>query len=310
MSRSKRVAVGGGGQAEVLVELGRHQQLPHLLADSRQLRRIEGGHLGVLVEQLLQAGHLVIGVGAGHRREKVVDDGGVGPTLGLGPLARVVDDEGVDERDVAQGHVGEAAGGQAHPLAGQPFERPVLARVHDGVGAPYLVEPPVEAQVVVGRRQVRRVVHGHRLLAEAPGRLHGHQHPAEIEAGEDQVAAARIPVDRPGGVAPGRLHRRPHAGVHPRPPGPVDVSRQAARGYLQLGRRQGVVLVGEGVDQLGHEGVAAGRDPVDPVAGGGEGGEQGQDRRRGVEGDGVADPAAPGRVGGQHDGHPPLGRRG
>ena len=80
------------------MELGRDQQLPHLFPDGRQLRRIEGGHLGVLVEELLEPGHVVVGVGPGHRRQQVVDDDGVGPALGLGALAGVVDDEGVDER--------------------------------------------------------------------------------------------------------------------------------------------------------------------------------------------------------------------
>ena len=149
------VPVGCFRHPEVAVQLGRHQEVPDPGPDGRQLGRVQGGHLGVLVEQLLQPGHVVVGVGPGHRREQVVDDGGVGPALGLGAFARVVDDERVDEREVAEGHVGPAPGGQPHALSGQPFQGAVLAHVHDGVGPEALVQPPVEGEVVVRRREVR-----------------------------------------------------------------------------------------------------------------------------------------------------------
>jgi hypothetical protein len=85
----------------------------------------------------------------------VVDDHGVGPSLGLGALARVVDHEGVDEGQVAEGGVGGAGGGQAHALARQPLEVAVLAHVDDGVGPPPAVEPAVEGEVVVGGGEIR-----------------------------------------------------------------------------------------------------------------------------------------------------------
>ena len=120
----------------------------------------------------------------------MVDDDGVGPSLGLGALAGVVDDERVDERHVAERDVGEAAGRQPDALARQPLERAVLADVDDGVGAPPLVEPAVEREVVVGRRQVGRVVDGDGLSPKPRGGWMATQHPAEVEPGEDQVAAA------------------------------------------------------------------------------------------------------------------------
>ncbi len=93
-------------------------------------------------------------------------------------------------------------------MPGQPFEGAVLAGVDDGVGAPPLVQPPVEAEVVVGRGQVGRVVDRDGLLAEAAGRLDRDQDPAQVEAGEDQVAARRVPVDRARRLPPGRLDAR------------------------------------------------------------------------------------------------------
>ena len=59
----------------------------------------------VFVQQLLQLGQLAVGVGAGHRRHQVVDDGGVAAALGLGALAGVVDDERVDQRQLAEDRV-------------------------------------------------------------------------------------------------------------------------------------------------------------------------------------------------------------
>ena len=132
--------------------------------------------VGVLVEQLLESCDVAVGFGAGHRRDEVVDQGGVGAAFGLGALARVVDQERVDQRQVAQRGVGAAGRRHAQRLAGQPLQVAVLAEVHDGVGAEtWLREPAVGGQVVMARRQVGVVVDGDRVLAEAARRLH-HQH--------------------------------------------------------------------------------------------------------------------------------------
>src|SRR3712207_9466344 len=54
---------------EVAVELGIAQGLPYLHPYGWQLRRVERLELVVLVEELLQAGEVVVGLCAGHRRE-------------------------------------------------------------------------------------------------------------------------------------------------------------------------------------------------------------------------------------------------
>ena len=64
-----------------------------------QLRRVERGDVGVLVEQLLEPGDVAVGLGARHRRDEVVDERGVRAALGLRPLPRVVDQERVDQRE-------------------------------------------------------------------------------------------------------------------------------------------------------------------------------------------------------------------
>ena len=129
------VLVGAFLQAEVVVHLRGAHQRPDLLADRGQLAGVERGDVGVLVEQLLQSGDVAVAFGAGHRRDEVVDEGGVRAPLGLGALPRVVDQERVDQRQVAERRVGTARRGHAERLAGQPLQVAVLAEVHDRVGA-------------------------------------------------------------------------------------------------------------------------------------------------------------------------------
>ena len=197
------------GQLQVVVQFGGLDQFPDLGPQHRQLDRVEGADRRVLIQQLLQLGQVAVGVGAGHRRDQVVDDGGVPAPLGLGALARVVDDERVDQRQVAEHRVGRAAGGQAEALAGQPLQRAVLAEVHDGVRAEAGFQPAVGGQVVVAGRQVGVVVDGHRVLAEPARRLDHHDHVPEPQAGQHDVAV--VGVQLTGRLAPvlpdGRLQR-------------------------------------------------------------------------------------------------------
>ena len=87
---------------QVAVQFGRGDDLPDLRAQRRDLGRVERLDRGVLVEQLLQLGELAVRVGAGHRRDHVVDDGRVRTPFGLRALAGVVDDERVDQRQLAE----------------------------------------------------------------------------------------------------------------------------------------------------------------------------------------------------------------
>ena len=103
---SNSASCGPGVQAEVVVEPGGLDQRPDLRPDGGQLGRVERRDAGVLVQQLLQPGQVAVGLGPGHRRHQVADDGGVRAPLGLRALAGVVDQERVDQRQVAQRRVG------------------------------------------------------------------------------------------------------------------------------------------------------------------------------------------------------------
>ena len=59
---------------EVGLQVGALDRRPDARSEAGQLGRVEHLQARVLVEQRLQLGHLVVGVGAHHRRDEVVDD--------------------------------------------------------------------------------------------------------------------------------------------------------------------------------------------------------------------------------------------
>ncbi len=148
----ERVVLGTFGEAQIVVHLGGAHQRPDLLADSGQLAGVERRDVGVLVEQLLQSRYVPVAFGAGHRRDEVVDECGVRAPFGLGALPRVVDEERVDQRQVAKRSIGTARRGHAERLTGQPLQVAVLAEVDDRVGAETVVQPVICRQIVMARR--------------------------------------------------------------------------------------------------------------------------------------------------------------
>ncbi len=267
------VVVGPVVQAEVVVELGGLDQRPDLGPHGGQLRRVHRGDLGVLVEELLQPGDVAVRLGAGHRRHQVVDEGGVRAALGLRALARVVDQERVDQRQVAERRVRAAGRGQARVLAGQPLQVAVLAEVDHRVRAEPALggggrDPAVRGQVVVGRRQVRVVVDRDRVLAEAARGLDDDQQVAVAQRRQHDVAlgvAAAVHEHLARRRTPVLLDGRAQFLRQRREPAPVVGGRHPYRiaGQLLLG--EPVLVVAAGVDEGADEGVAG-------VGGGGVGG--------------------------------------
>jgi hypothetical protein len=91
---------------EIVLQLCLLNQLPDLLLDDWQLRRIQLLERVVLVHEIVQRRQRAIRVRVGHRRHQVVDDHGVAAPLRLTPFTGIVDDERIDERDVAEQMIG------------------------------------------------------------------------------------------------------------------------------------------------------------------------------------------------------------
>ena len=88
----------------------------------------------------------------------MVDDDRLCPALGLGALARVVDDEGIEVRQRPEDRLRKARLVECQRLARQPLEVAVLAGVDDGVHVLDGAQPRVEREVAVRRHQVRVVI--------------------------------------------------------------------------------------------------------------------------------------------------------
>ena len=146
-------------EVEVVVQLGLVQQRPDASGERRQLGRVERLAARVLVEQLLELGQLVVGLGAHHRRHEVVDDHGVGAALGLHALAGVVDDERVEERHVRPARRrARTRRPSPRPLPGSHSSVPCLPRWTIASAPQDGAQPAVGGEVVVRRRELGVVV--------------------------------------------------------------------------------------------------------------------------------------------------------
>ena len=73
-------------------------EIENLPAEQIQPARIDAGGLVIFVDQRFESAQRPIAFGAGQRRRQVVDDDRRRAALGLGALARIVDDEGIEMR--------------------------------------------------------------------------------------------------------------------------------------------------------------------------------------------------------------------
>ncbi len=148
------------------------------------------------------------------------------------------------------------------------------------------------------------MVRGDRVRTEAAWRLDGHEHVAQVEAGEVQPVADH--VDLSWGRTPDLLQIEPGPLGQRGEPCPVGVDGERAGSLSHLGVIERRVVVGETVGQHSHEVDAVIRDPGHAIAGIGQRAEQPHRRRGRVEADGIAQPGPAGRIGGEDDGHAPF----
>ena len=230
------------------------------------------------------------------------------------PSPGIVDQERVDQRQVAQRGVGAARRRHAKRLARQPFQVAVLAEVHDGVGAELGVEPVVRGQIVMAGRQIGVVIDGDRVLTETAWRLHDQHDVAGLHCGDDDLAvgvAAAVDEQLTGRRAPmlddgvGEL-----AGQRGEPVAIV-LGGHPDRIARELSVGEPVRILAAALDQRVHQrvavlGVDAG-DVADAVAGVAHRPQQRDRAGRGVEPDRVADAGVLGRVRREHQ-RPPACR--
>ena len=206
----------------------------------------------MLVHQLFDPGDVAVAVGRGHRRNQVVDDGGVGAPLGLGTLTRIIDYEWIEEGNVVQRHLGIASFGQTDALTGQPLQGAVLADMNHGVGLEDVADPTIIGDVMMGRSQVRAVVDGDGIFAEATGRLQADKDVAKVDARYGQASVAAI--DLAWRLSPGFSHLLDYRGREVLEPFSILASGNVSRRHPELlfGERVPVVATSldDTVDQL------------------------------------------------------------
>ena len=113
----------------------------------------------------------------------MINDRGMRPALGLSSFARIVDQEGIDQRHRADRRVGAAGCGNAQILARQPFQVAVLAHVNRRVRAELAFQPAIHGQVVVRWSKIGIVVDRDRIFPESARRLHQDHHIAGLQGG-------------------------------------------------------------------------------------------------------------------------------
>ena len=276
-----------GVDAQVPVQFGLLHHFPNLAFQQRQLGRIQGLALVMFIQQLLEFGDVAIAVGGGHRRDEVVNNRGVGAALGLSAFARIVDDKGIKERQIVQGRLRIAGGGEADALARQPFQSAVLADMHHSVGPENLPNPAVIGQVMVGRGQVRAVIDGDGIFAKAAGRLQADENVAQFQAGNRQGIPGAIDLARR--IPPSRLQLLLYGRVKIGKPLGILAAGYLAGGQFQLLRGQGIPVVAAPGNDAVYQFIPISRDVIHPVAGILQSVEQRDYRGRGIQADGVAD---------------------
>lgn len=179
---------------EIVVKVSLLEELPDLLLEEGEFGGIELLDLVVLIDKLGELSKLTVGACGSEWRRHVVDDDGVRPSFGLSAFARIIDDEGIDERKITEKGVRIAGRTETKGFPGKPFERSMFAKVNDGVNIPALrvTEPAVESVVVVRWGEIRLMVDEIGIHPITTWGLEGNEDVAQLEASESDVVVVDI----------------------------------------------------------------------------------------------------------------------
>src|SRR6185312_6631106 len=283
-----RLAVGGA----FLDEAALFSPLENERRNDPRAARIKRLRLGELVEQAFELERGPVRSGGGQRRRHVSDRHRADAALGLRRLARIVDDERIDDRGRADEHFRGAALAERNRLARQPFQRAMRAELNDCVDFFAAGEPEVEGDVAVPRRQVEIVIVALARRRGAAVGLDSDDELAELNEAEGEGATDRVAVMR--WLAPGGEQRLPEGERGRGELGFVFAKRQRRleRSILEGGdeRRR--------VKPLGYVISRRAQGPRD-----------GDGARRRIQADRIAGPSAARRVVRQHAGQALVGGR-
>ena len=199
VERTQRFAAGVPREPQVAVKTMPLRERNDLLSQIVAAALVHPGSEIVLVDQRLEFGQRSVNFGPRHRRGEVIDDHRRRAALRLTALARIVDQERIDQRRRAERDFRPAGFRKTERLARQPFEIAVLAEMHDRVGAERLPYPRIEREVVVWRDEIGIVVRRLWVDGVAALRLDADHDIAEAMDGETERAVREewIALGRP-----------------------------------------------------------------------------------------------------------------
>ena len=119
---------------------------------------IEAVGLGIFVDQALEIARGSRQLAVDKRRRQMADGDRRESALGLRGLARIADDEWIEDGQRIDHGFRKAAPGERHRLAGQPLYGAVRPHVHDRVAARDMAQPEPEGEERMTRRQCGVVI--------------------------------------------------------------------------------------------------------------------------------------------------------
>ncbi len=232
-----RVGIGLAGDSGLARQTAAPRRLDDQSGQALASAAVEPIGLGIFIDQALEVPRIVGQARGDQWRRQMPDGHRRYPALGLGRLAGIADDEGIEHRQRPDHRLGKARRRQGDGLAGQPFQRAVRTHVHQRIGLRHMAQPQREGEERMAGRQRGVVIVGTPVArAAAIGRQRDGD-VAEAAGAESERAIAQVGIV--GRIAPGLahadLHLRVKFGSQPR----IVVKRQAGVVPIRVARITG-----------------------------------------------------------------------